>query len=106
MPFLLMVRDLTLNPLTCGVYQLRNAVPCGATGSDGICAGYASMASGAQECILYGPGMSGSCSTDPSVISPEACAALGTCSDATKTTEATCGVCSDRSAADTTCGVC
>ena len=77
-----------------------DAIP--ADGSDGICAGYASMASGAQECILYGPGMSGSCSTDPSVISPEACAALGTCSDATKTTEATCGECSDPSATDTT----
>jgi hypothetical protein len=48
------------------------------------------------ECVVYGPGLSGACS-DSSAKSPTACAALGTCSDADKTSEETCGACSDSS---------
>jgi len=49
------------------------------------------------ECLVYGPGMSGSCS-DASAKSPDACAALGSCSDSTKTSKDTCGTCSEATA--------
>merc|ERR1719321_1010381 len=45
------------------------------------------------ECLIYGPGFSGSCS-DASATSPDACAALGSCSNADQTHETTCGSCS------------
>ena len=50
------------------------------TGSDGICAGFASQSAGAQECLLYGPGMSGSCATpNEGIAFKDECLAIGTC---------------------------
>jgi hypothetical protein len=46
-------------------------------------------------CNLYGPGMAGKCSTYPSFKTKMACENNGVCSDTTKTTEVTCGACSD-----------
>merc|ERR1712224_102298 len=58
------------------------------------CAGYAyHPAANGGECLVFGPGMAGSCS-DSSAISPDQCAALGSCSDSTKTSEDECGTCS------------
>jgi hypothetical protein len=48
------------------------------------------------ECLIYGPGFAGACS-DTSADSPSACEALGTCSDADKTSEESCGSCSSSS---------
>jgi len=47
---------------------------------------------------VHGPGMAGTCSdSSASEGGPTACAALGTCSDASKTSEETCGQCSEPS---------
>jgi hypothetical protein len=71
-----------------------DAVP--ADGSDGICAGFAYESSGDKECILYGPGMAGSCaSPNQAKTSPTTCTAVGTCSDpTTAASEKECGTCS------------
>ena len=48
-----------------------------------LCTGYAYEAAGAQNCILYGPGMSGSCAAPNAAQTnqgPTACNAVGTCS--------------------------
>jgi hypothetical protein len=70
----------------------------------GQCKGFAySPTSNNGECLIYGPGFSGSCSVT-SATSPTGCEALGTCSDAAKTSEDTCGACSLPSATtDATC---
>lgn len=63
--------------------------------------GYNPNTDGGQ-CIIYGPGFAGSCS-DTNAGSPTACAALGTCSDSSKTSEETCGVCSGDAPDKTNC---
>ena len=69
-------------------------------GSDGICAGYATKHTGTLECILYGPGMAGSCATpNEAMMSPDDCVAVGTCADpADAASKSACGTCSDSSA--------
>lgn len=49
------------------------------------------------ECIVYGPGMAGSCS-DSTASSPAACAALGNCANSNFATQDECGTCSEASA--------
>ena len=67
-------------------------------GSDGICAGYAHHLGAQRDCILYGPGMSGSCAAPNGALTfKEVCVALGTCASGAAT-ELECGTCSDSSA--------
>ena len=76
-----------------------DAIP--ADGSDGICAGFSYETSASdQECILYGPGMAGSCaSPNQAKTSPTTCEAVGTCNaPSTAGSEEECGTCSDASA--------
>jgi len=64
---------------------------------DGLdaCVGYAhNPAANSGECLIYGPGMSGSCSDAAGNASPATCTGLGSCSIADKTTETSCGTCS------------
>jgi len=70
------------------------------------CVGYSYCSNcNGGECILYGPGVDGSCS-DPSALNEPACEAIGTCPNADQLTEETCGTCSESTAtSETTCGV-
>ena len=66
--------------------------------TDSDCSGYAySATTQSGQCIIYGPGMAGTCTGYPNLRTQTACANYGTCSDATKTSEETCGRCSDTS---------
>lgn len=70
------------------------------------CVGYAycSVCNGG-ECILYGPGLDGSCS-DPSALNELACEAVGSCSNSNQLTEDMCGMCSETTAlSKTICAV-
>ena len=59
------------------------------------CVGYAyNPAANSGDCLIYGPGMSGTCSDSAGNDFPNACTALGSCSISDKTTEDTCGTCS------------
>lgn len=70
------------------------------------CVGYAYCSNcNGGECILYGPGVDGSCS-DPSALNEPSCEAIGTCSDPAQLSEGTCGTCSESTAtSETTCAV-
>lgn len=62
------------------------------------CVGYSYCSNcNGGECILYGPGVDGTCS-DPSALNEPACEAIGTCSDTDQLTEETCGTCSEPTA--------
>lgn len=62
------------------------------------CVGYAYCGEcNGGECLLYGPGVDGTCS-DPSALNEVACEALGACADASKLTKDTCGACSEPTA--------
>ena len=71
-------------PVACLTHRQRSEVlrPFAllVSGSDGICAGFASQEGGAQECLLYGPGMSGSCAApNEAIVWKDACEAIGSC---------------------------
>mmetsp|Transcript_14444 Transcript_14444/g.21507 ORF Transcript_14444/g.21507 Transcript_14444/m.21507 type:complete len:479 (-) Transcript_14444:420-1856(-) len=70
------------------------------------CVGYAYCSNcNGGECILYGPGVDGSC-TDPSALNEPDCEALGRCSITAASTEGACGTCSESTAStQTLCGV-
>ena len=70
------------------------------------CVGYAHCSvCNSGECILYGPGVDGTCS-DPSAKNAPACEAIGSCADTSQLSEDECGTCSEPTATSkTTCDV-
>jgi hypothetical protein len=68
--------------------------------AESTCAGFAYETGGDSACIIYGPGMSGSCaSPNEAQTSPTSCTAVGSCNDPSDaSSEIYCGSCSDTDA--------
>eukprot|EP00532_Pseudo-nitzschia_australis_P017054 CAMPEP_0168246718 /NCGR_PEP_ID=MMETSP0141_2-20121125/494_1 /TAXON_ID=44445 /ORGANISM="Pseudo-nitzschia australis, Strain 10249 10 AB" /LENGTH=380 /DNA_ID=CAMNT_0008182417 /DNA_START=23 /DNA_END=1162 /DNA_ORIENTATION=+ len=81
-------------------YTILSGGVCRGPGGGAHCLGYSycTLCNGG-ECILFGPGLDGTCS-DPSADNAHACEALGSCnSPDTATKEAECGVCDGKPSA-------